>query len=104
MQDLSAQITDLAGFTYNVKKLYQCGNVMTLDIIATNNTGSTIAAQAPLFTLPSFAIPTTRYFTCLVGLSGVGYALFQQSTSQVKCGSAMENGKMIEIQLTYTIA
>jgi len=49
--DLSSGITDVAGLTYKIKKLYKTGNVITLTIDATNETGSTIGLGSTLFSL-----------------------------------------------------
>lgn len=61
--DLSSDITDVAGLTYDIKKAYKIGNVIILTIYAANNTGSTITADTTLFRLSNNLQPSVNLIT-----------------------------------------
>lgn len=103
MEDLSSGITDVAGLTYETKKLYKCGNVLTLFVKATNNTGSDIANGSVLFTLPSgiylsfqYSIPYLQEYTPKCAI---------MSTNRIlNIDGVIPNNKPIFISFTYALA
>lgn len=103
--DLSDQITDVAGLTYQFKKLYKIGNVLTLTIRAKNETGSQIAAGTTLFTLPSGAYQTTTIFHFNGGL-GSSTSMFNfgnNGAEAVASNSAIPNNTTISIMVSYAV-
>lgn len=101
MQNLSDQITDVAGLTYAVKKAYKIGNVVTLTILAANNTGSEIAVNLPLFSLSSNIRNANRILvSCTVGDTQT-YARIE---SNVSVAVAIPNTVSVNICITYAVA
>ena len=102
MQDLSSGITDRAGLTYSVKRLYKTGNVCTLTIKAKNETGSEIAANTALFSLPSGSYDSSNR---AIGHVLVGATVnFARIESKVSLGIAIPNNTDIYIAVSYAVA
>lgn len=103
MQDLSSEITDVAGLTYDVKSLYKCGNVCTLFVRAKNETGSDIANASTLFTLPTGAFLT--YQISIPYLLEYTPKCAIMSTNRVmNMFDAIPNGKIVYFAFTYAIS
>ena len=105
MQDLSSGITDLAGLTYGIKRLTLCGNVATLTIRAENKTGSEIASNTWLFSLPS-SVTIGATTLGLVGLvsGSVSNLALNGSENKVFATTALANDGVVHIAVSFIVA
>jgi len=101
--DLSSGITDSAGVLYALKKAIKIGNVVTMSVAFTNNTGSAISANTTLFTLSSDLKPTYTVSAC-VSKSGAVTKIVINSDGEASCIDELANGSVLQIQLTYFIS
>ena len=103
-QDLSSGITDVAGLTYDIKRIYKIGNVCTLTIKATNSTGSAISSGTNLFTLPSGCYGSGALF----GAGSLENATFTRvvvkNDGNVAISSNIPNTEAFYITFSYSIS
>ena len=104
-EDLSSQITDVAGLTYDVKKCYKTGNVINLSILAT--TTSNLSVSDELFTISSSAgVGLVNMFLTMI----VEHLNVQSNetafirTNSVKTLKELSSGDIICINASFIIA
>ena len=103
--DLSSSITDSAGLTYSIKKLYKIGNVITLSIKAKNETGSAISADTELFTMPNDTYISSSALIVSALVDGTAcYARIGYSTNKVNISAQIANNSTLCIFVSYAIA
>lgn len=104
--DLSNSITDVAGLTYNIKKLVKIGTVYTLTIIAVNNTGSDISSFSALVSLPTGAYSSSYHIKgiCLINSNEIGKIAIRNTGSIVCLDKGLTNGEEINFTISYAIA
>ena len=105
-EDLSSGISDIAGLSYQFKKLYKQGNICTLTIRAKNETGNSIASGTTLFKLPSGTYQTTTIFHFAGGL-GSSQGMYNQGNNavdEIATNQAIPNNTTISIMITYAVA
>lgn len=103
VQDVSDQITDVAGLTYAIKKAYKVGNLVSLTIKATNSTGNTISSFASLADLAQGLRPSTNLpVASFIGETSAKFIV--HSDGYLSCPGEIANGSTIYIVVTYAVA
>lgn len=101
--DYSSQITFNESLTVSKCFAYKTGNIVTITIIATNNSGSDIAANSSLFTLPNDLIPPAYYHFPFYRYGSTSQLTINQYGSASSM-TAVANGNEIDICITYAVA
>ena len=102
--DLSEQITDASGLTYDIKKAYKIGNVVFLTLAMQNKTGSDISANATLFNLGDSLIPSGSSLALPVRKSGSVTTMTIATTGNVTCIDTLANNQSIYLMVSYAVA
>lgn len=102
--DLSSGITDVAGLTYDIKRLYKTGNVCNLTIKATNSSGSAISSGTALFALPNSAYGSGSIFGLACLEDGTPTKITIENTGNVKISNNVPNTIALYITISYAIA
>ena len=100
--DLSSQITDLAGLTYNYKKAYKIGNIVFITIRIKNETGSVITTGTDLFNVGSLAPNILIYLNANIdNLQIVPCGIY--SSGAVTLGQNIGVNAYVTFNFTYAI-
>ena len=102
-EDLSSGITDSAGLTYSVKTAYKSGKVVTLTIVAVNNTASSIASDTTLFSVASGLIPslTIAGFAKIIGDTAT---FFVGDSGNCTLDKALAVNSIVRLSITYSVS
>lgn len=107
MQDLSDEITDVAGLTYATKKAYKIGNIVTITIQGSNSTGSTISSTSNLIKLGSHITPTDGSHFALARITGSFTNVEVKAAGAggyIVCENDIINGGTFKFDITYAVA
>lgn len=102
-EDLSSGITDSAGLTYSVKKVYKQGNIVTLTIKASNGTGNEIPVNTAWFSLPNGTF-SSELLVVIGRISGVIAPVNISQYGLVSSSQAVASGQNIYIIVSYSVA
>lgn len=104
--DLSSSISGLASLTIQVKNAYKIGNVLFITIRAKNETGSTITANAGLFSISNINTSYAQSFSCVVYNNGTNTIekLGIDTVGKITIDKALANGDFVFINISYAIA
>ena len=103
--DLSSEITDSAGLTYNVKKAYKIGNMLFITIRAKNETGSTINANSNLFKLSNYSSSFAMSFSAIKYHDGTNTTekLGLSTSGNFTLDAILANEDFVFINISYAI-
>ena len=102
-QDLSSEITDKAGLTYSKKKAIKTGNLVTLTIVATNNTASAIPSNTTLFQLSNSLTPSVALYPIVLVHSTIAYSTINDANGNVSVNAELGTGKAVYINICYCL-
>ena len=101
--DLSSDLTDSAGLTYTIKKIYKIGNIVFLTIRAENSTGSSISSATDLFSLAS-GLYSTSNLRVFANVSGIDTNALIKNDGKVTIGASIGNNQTLFICCSYAVA
>ena len=102
-EDLSDGVTDIAGLTYSKKKAIKTGNLVTLTIVATNNTASAIPSNTTLFQLSNSLTPSVALYPIVLVHSTIAYSTINDANGNVSVNAELGTGKAVYINICYCL-
>ena len=101
--DLSSEIVTKTNIDLSIKRLVKCGNVVTLTIFGTNNTGDTITPGMTLFELPQEARVGVNFGTFAFINEQAGLCGLMVSQGGVIAITPIPDGKNFTIAVSYVV-
>lgn len=104
MQDLSSNITNTVSLTCKILKAYKTGNIVTLTVDATNETGNAIAMGATIFSLTSGLYNTNGNIASPVRITGNTALGTIKNNGEFVLDTSLANNSSLFVVFTYAVS